>query len=164
MHPLTLWCGGDIAFAGKRAPTGSVSGRKIRECPEVRVGVSLLTMGPICSPERRLTVGPRVLCSTQFWQRHESLVEARLPAIWRAAAAESDDAVCQADCMARFYDDCVADRGTSHAPTCNASSFREQARPVRCLAQDHGLPQCPCGSELAHEEARTSAALSVAGI
>jgi len=89
---------------------------------------------------------------------------ARLPAIWRAAAAESDDAVCRADCMAGLYDDCVADRGTSHAPTGSASSFREQARPVRCLARDHGLPQCPCGSELAHDGARTSAALSVAGM
>jgi len=164
VHPLALCSGRNTAFAGKRAPTGSVSGSRIRECPEVPVGVSLLTMGPICSPERRLTVGTRVLCSTQSWQRHESLVGARLPAIWRAAAAESDDGGCQADRIARIHDDCVADRGTSHAPTGSASSFREQARPVRCLARDHGLPQCPCGSELAHDGARTSAALSVAGM
>jgi len=40
-----------------------------------------------------------------------------LPAIWREAAAASDDAVHQADRVARIHDDCVADRGTSHAPT-----------------------------------------------
>ena len=38
-----------------------------------------------------------------------------MPAIWRAAAAESDDAVHQADRMARFYDDCVADREQAHS-------------------------------------------------
>jgi len=38
-----------------------------------------------------------------------------LPAIWRAAAAESDDAVHQADRMARVHDDCVADREQAHS-------------------------------------------------
>ena len=77
---------------------------------------------------------------------------AACPAIWRAAAAESDDGVCQADCMAGLYDDFVADRGTSHAPTGSASRLREQARTqVLCLTQYQATPQKSCGSELARE-------------
>ncbi|WP_342653626.1 hypothetical protein [Pseudomonas sp. F3-2] len=57
-----------------------------------------------------------------------------MPAIWRAAAAKSDDAVHQADRMGRFYDDCVADREQVLRSTQNPATPQIPCRSVACPA------------------------------
>jgi len=78
-----------------------------------------------------------------------------LPAIWREAAAESDDAVHQADRIAPIHDDCVADHEQAHSHKFCVTSSRASGPRVVRSTPILATPQTPVGAWLARDLARS---------